>query len=186
MSIDLIVGPMFAGKTKELLFRIRQLERNPANRVVCITHTYDDRYSKNGEIVTHDGKSHPAIPLVKLMPFISDPLYQDATHIMIEESQFFPDLFPFVTQAADAHRKHLCCAGLDGDFQRNPFGQVMELVPHCDSIIKLKANCAQCSEPGTAIFTARGRGHGSSQVYIGGTESYRPMCRRHYIQYCYE
>jgi len=138
-----------------------------------------------GEIVSHDGKSHVALPLSELMPFISDPLYRAATHIMIEESQFFPDLYPFVTQAADAHDKHITCAGLDGDFARQPFGQIIDLVPHCNSVIKLQANCSSCSEPGTAIFTARLRGHGSDQVYVGGTELYRPLCRRHYIEYCY-
>ena len=177
---------MFAGKTKELLFRIRQLERNPANRVVCITHTYDDRYSKNGEIVTHDGKSHAAIPLIKLMPFISDPLYQDATHIMIEEAQFFPDLFEFAVHAADKHEKHIVCAGLDGDFMRKPFGQLIDLVPHSESIVKLRANCSRCSEQKTAIFTARRWGNGGHQLYVGGKEVYEPMCRKHYIEYYYE
>lgn len=186
MSIDLIVGPMFSGKTKELLHRIRLLEMNPANRVVCITHTDDERYSRRGEIVSHNGDSHPAIPLNVLVPFVSDERYRTATHIIIEESQFFPDLFPFATRAADAHQKQIICAGLDGDFKREPFGQVIDLVPHCDSIIKLRANCSKCSEARTAIFTARMRGHGSDQVYIGGKEVYRPFCRRHFIEYYYK
>lgn len=186
MSINLIVGPMFSGKTKELLHRIKQLERDPKHRVVCITHTYDTRYSKDGEIVSHNGASHEAIALTDLMPFVSDYRYRDATHIIIEEAQFFQDLFPFVTQAADSHGKQLVCAGLDGDFAREPFGQLVMLLPHCDSIVKLRANCGKCSEMGTAIFTARMRGHGSHQVYIGGTEIYRPLCRRHYIEYYYK
>jgi thymidine kinase len=183
MSIELIVGPMFAGKTKELLYRIRQLKRNPQNRVVCITHTWDDRYSQEGKIVSHEGDSHPAIPLQSLLPFVSDHRYMDATHIVIEEAQFFGDLHKFATQSADAHKKGIVCAGLDGDFQRNPFGHLVELLPHCDSIIKLRANCPSCSETGTAIFTARMRDKGSDQVYIGGKEVYRPMCRKHYIEY---
>lgn len=186
MSIDLIVGPMFSGKTKELLHRIRRLEMNPANEVVCITHTHDERYSHRGEIVSHNGDSHAAIPLSALMPFISSHDYRNATHIIIEEAQFFPDLFPFVTKTADMHKKEVICAGLDGDFKREPFGHLIDLVPHCDSIIKLRANCSKCSETGTAIFTARMRGHGSDQVYIGGKEAYRPFCRKHFIQYYYE
>jgi len=185
MSINLIVGPMFSGKTKELLHQIKKLERDPTNRVVCITHTHDTRYSSDGEIVSHTGASHEAIALPYLMPFISDHRYRDATHIVIEESQFFTDLFPFATQAADAHSKHLVCAGLDGDFLREPFGQLGMLLPHCDSIVKLRANCPLCSEVGTAIFTSRMRGHGSDQVYVGGKEAYRPLCRKHYIEYCY-
>lgn len=183
MSINLIVGPMFSGKTKELLHRIKQAERNPNHRVVCLTHAKDTRYSTLGEIVSHTGDSHEAIALSELLPFLSDHRYRDATHIMIEESQFFHDLFPFVTQSADANRKQLVCAGLDGDFARESFGQLIMLVPHCDSIVKLRANCPKCSETGTAIFTARVKGHGSDQVYIGGTEVYRPLCRKHYIDY---
>ena len=71
------------------------------------------------------------------------------------------------------------------DFMREPFGQLMDLGPHCDTIEKLTANCPRCSEKGTAIFTARRRGNGSDKVYIGGKEIYEPMCRRHYIQYYY-
>jgi thymidine kinase len=187
MSIELIVGPMFSGKTKTLLRRIRALERDPNTILLCITHSDDDRYTISGpQIISHDGDSHMALAVRELMPLVSSGLYRDATHIIIEESQFFPDLFPFVKQGADAHHKSFLCAGLDGDFLREPFGQLIDLVPYCDSIQKLKANCARCSESGTAIFTARRRGKGSDQVYIGGKETYEPMCRRHYIQYYYE
>ena len=186
MSIELIVGPMFSGKTKTLLRRIRDLERNRQNIVLCITHADDDRYTMENQIVSHDGDSHVAIAVRELLPLVSLPIYRNATHIIIEECQFFPDLFPFVTKGADAHRKAFICAGLDGDFMREPFGQVIDLVPHCDTIQKLNADCARCSEKGTAIFTARRRGRGSDQVYIGGKETYEPMCRRHYIQYYYE
>jgi thymidine kinase len=51
---------------------------------------------------------------------------------------------------------------------------------------KLRANCGQCSQLHTAIFTARLRGHGSRQVHVGGTETYQPMCRAHYLSYYYE
>jgi thymidine kinase len=183
MSIELIVGPMFAGKTKELLYRIRQLKRNPANTIVCITHASDDRYSEEGRIVSHDQDSHPAIALQELMPFVADYRYTEATHVLIEEAQFFGDLFAFVTQAADVHGKGIVCAGLDGDFQRKPFGHMGQLLPYCDSSIKLRANCPSCSETGTAIFTARMRDKGTEQVYVGGKEVYRPMCRKHYSEF---
>lgn len=186
MSLELIIGPMFSGKTKRLLRRIRELEKDPKTIILCITHAIDDRYSKEGKIVSHDGDSHAAIACAALLPLVKEDMYRVATHILIEESQFFPDLFPFVTQAIDNHGKHLICAGLDGDFLRRPFGQVLELVPHSDSVEKLRANCGQCSQMRTAIFTARLRGHGSRQVHVGGTETYQPMCRAHYLNYYYE
>lgn len=178
---------MFSGKTKALLQRIRNLELNPRAIILCITHSDDNRYATKAQaIVSHDGDSHAALAVRDLMPLSSAPVYRNATHVIIEECQFFPDLFDFVKQGADSHGKEFICAGLDGDFMRQPFGQVTHLLPLCDTIRKLKANCARCSEPGTAIFTARRRGNGSEQVYIGGEESYEPMCRRHYIQYYYQ
>jgi len=186
MSIDLIVGPMFSGKTSELLRRIKSLENNHKNIVVCITHNHDTRYSKDHEIVSHSGAAHSAIGLIHLVPFMQEQIYKQATHIMIEEAQFFPDLFEFTVPAADKHEKHIVCAGLDGDFMRKPFGQLMDLVPHSESTIKLRANCSRCSEQKTAIFTARRWGNGGHQLYVGGKEVYEPMCRKHYIEYYYE
>jgi len=178
---------MFAGKTKALLRRIIELERDSYNILLCITHAADNRYRKKADqIISHDGESHAAMAVTELMPLVTHPLYIHATHVIIEESQFFPDLLPFVKQGADAHNKHFICAGLDGDFAREPFGQVIFLVPHCDTIQKLKANCARCHEKETAIFTARRRGNGSHQLYIGGKEVYEPMCRKHYIEYYYK
>jgi thymidine kinase len=185
MSLELIIGPMFSGKTKALLRRVRELEKTPTNEVLCITHLSDDRYSSQGDIVSHDGDTRPAHALRDLMSFVSHPLFRDATHIAIEEAQFFHDLAPFVRLSTDVHKKHLVCAGLDGDFMREPFGQVMELVPLCDHIQKLKAHCSRCSEPYTAIYTARLRGHGSEQVLVGATDIYKPMCREHYLEYYY-
>lgn len=156
MSIELIVGPMFSGKTKALLRRIRTLEQDSSNILLCITHSDDDRYTTEHRIISHDGDSHVALAARELMPIVSSHLYKNATHLVIEESQFFPDLFPFVKQGADAHHKAFLCGGLDGDYMREPFGQLMDLVPHCDTIQKLKANCTRCSEPGTASLQPGG------------------------------
>jgi len=185
MSLELIIGPMFSGKTKALLKRVEELEKIPNNEILCMTHLSDDRYSSQGDIVSHDGDVRPAHALRDLMSFVAHPLFRDATHIAIEEAQFFHDLGPFVRLATDMHSKHVICAGLDGDFMRQPFGQLMELVPYCDKIQKLKAHCSRCKEPHTAIYTARLRGHGSEQVLVGATDIYKPMCREHYLEYYY-
>jgi len=187
MSLKIVTGPMYSGKTKRLLSERKALQYNPTANTVCITHTYDDRYTKDGKIVAHDGESYPAIPLYKLLPFAdSDPRYTAATHILIEEAQFFPDLYDFVVRAVDIHNKHILCAGLDGDYMRRPFGQILELVPHCDSLVKLVSDCSLCEKQGTAIFTARLRGKGGEQVLIGGKDAYEPMCRKHFLEYYYK
>jgi len=71
-------------------------------------------------------------------------------------------------------------AGLDGDFKRKRFGQVVDLTPLADAVVKLTAECAICGSP--APFTARTVDE-MDQTLVGGAESYVPVCRRHYMEH---
>ena len=105
--------------------------------------------------------------------------YNNSNVIMIDEAQFFPDLFDFVTNAIDVDNKEIVIAGLDGDYKRQPFGDILKLIPHSDNIIKLKARCNLCDME-NAIFTKR-IVDSNKQFLVGGSESYIPVCRKHYI-----
>ena len=117
--------------------------------------------------------------------------------LAIDEAQFFPDLIPFATGAADAGGKVVLVAGLDGDFRRRPFGGVGALLPHADAITKLASACAVCGCP--AHFSVRLNAEGGNaptppgsplkktategpQVVVGGAERYAAVCRLHYNQ----
>lgn len=100
--------------------------------------------------------------------------------IAIDEAQFFGDLVEFVVHAADVHKKTVYVAGLDGDFQRQRFGRMLDLVPHADSVTKLVSRCAFCNN--AALFSLRISAE-QGQDLVGGTDKYRPACRSHYIQY---
>ncbi|KAK3607427.1 hypothetical protein CHS0354_035121 [Potamilus streckersoni] len=167
--IQVIFGPMFSGKTTEL---IRRLKRYQIANYKCLIIKYakDDRYSKEG-IATHDRNTLPAIPSEKLSDLKHEAEQYDV--IGIDEGQFFPDVVSFSDQMAD-RGKIVIIAALDGTFQRKGFGDVLQLVPIAESVIKLSAVCMKCNNEGH--FTRRKTQETSVEV-IGGTDKYLAVCR---------
>ena len=78
-------------------------------------------------------------------------------------------------------KKHVICAGLDGDFNRQPFGDVLRLIPHCDDIIKLKALCKRCGNGTPALFSKR-IVNNSKTTLVGSNDCYEAVCRMHYLE----
>ena len=174
MSLDLVVGCMFSGKSSELIRIVRRLE-TISEKYIVIKPKIDTRYSANN-VSTHDKVEHKCIIKENLLSLFEDHNYMGANHIIIEEAQFFPDLEPFVLKAVDNDRKHITVVGLDGDSNRNNFGQMHKLYPLCDSIIKLKALCLQCNDGTEAIFSKRIM-EDKQQTSIGSNEKYIAVCR---------
>jgi thymidine kinase len=181
MSLELYLGPMFAGKSSAVLGLIR---RNViiGRKTLCLTNKLDTRYSTEAKIVSHNQESHPATAVAELLPLLRTQTFQDADCVIIEEAQFFPDLRAFVLEAVESFGKDVLCVGLDGDSERQPFGQLLDLIPYADSIQKFKALCRTCANGTEAIFTFRRPGAPTTQVNVGGTDTYEPMCRRHYLE----
>ena len=191
MSLNLYVGPMFAGKTTAALRLVNNYIRRGDN-YLCITSTLDTRYSSTGgKIISHDKESHDAIQVKSLYDILeSDSLnkrFQNASYVIIEEANFFQDLKKFVTYAVETLNKHVTCIGLDGDYKREPFGEILSLIPLCDSLTKFKATCMKCvkpsisSSPNDAIFTHRIVNE-AAQTFVGGTSEYESLCRQHYLE----
>jgi len=181
MSLELLLGPMFAGKSSAVLSIIRR-HQALGWRVYCITHALDTRYSSAPAITNHDNISSPAVATIRLRDLADSAELRDARLIVIEEAQFFPDLKEFVLNAVENDKKHVVCAGLDGDSGRRPFGQILDLIPFCDSITKLSALCTRCKDGTAAIFTFRVPGAPTAQVNVGGMDQYEPLCRKHYLE----
>lgn len=185
MSLELILGPMFAGKSSAAC---QILHRNAVIRrpTLAVTSFLDTRYTTEAAIVSHNKESFPATAVKNLMPLLEDPTFKDARCILIEEAQFFSDLKEFVLKAVDEHKKEVICIGLDGDSERRPFGQILDLIPYADKFTKLTALCLICGDGTPAIFTFRKPGNacagGSGQISVGGADQYEPVCRRHYIE----
>ena len=152
MPFDMIIGPMFAGKTDELIRRASRFQ-SIGKKVLAVNHKLDDRYGTS-KISSHDQRIwDQSISLDRLTGLEKTEQYKESDVIMIEEVQFFRDAFDFVTNAVDNDGKHLIVAGLSGDFKREPFGDVLRLIPHCDNLIKLSAYCCECADGTPAHFS---------------------------------
>ena len=147
--------------------------------VFVITHSMDTRYTTTAELYTHDQEHCSAYATDTLASIQVLPLYQTAQIVIVEEAQFFTGLKEFVLRAVEVDEKTVFCVGLDGDFRRRPFGEILDLVPFCDTIEKRHAVCTRCRAP--ALFTAR-MGNTNAQIQVGGAELYEPLCRAHYLQ----
>ena len=179
MSLDLVVGCMFSGKSTELIRIVRRLE-TISEKYIVIKPKIDIRYSTD-KVSTHDKVEHTCIIKENLISLLGEHAYMEATHIIIEEAQFFPDLEPFVLKAVDDDKKHINVFGLDGDSDRNNFGQIHKLVPLCDNITKLKAYCSQCKDGTEGIFSKR-LIQDTAQTCIGSSDKYMAVCRKCYLE----
>ena len=137
---------MFAGKSSELLRRV-SLYESQGLTVAVVKSNIDNRYATD-HVVTHDGTKKPCYAVPSLTEFreVHSSVYTTADVIAIDEAQFFPDLKMFCSIAADQDTKRVVLAGLDGDFMRRKFGQVLDVVPMADSVTKLTSICRFCEE----------------------------------------
>jgi len=174
--LELIVGNMFSGKSSELIRRINR-ERSISKKILVINYIGDNRYSKDS-ISTHDLTKVKCLKLEKLMS-LNENIINGYDSFFIDEGQFFTDLYPFVKIAVEKYNKHVVVSGLDGDSNRNPFGDIIKLIPICDTIDKLTAYCIKCNNGTLGPFTKK-ISASNTIVDIGGIDKYLPVCRNHY------
>jgi len=168
MSLHLIIGPMFSGKTTRLI----ELSKS-FSAPIFINYLLDKRYH-HSLLSTHDGIMVPCIQSLDLSSILENTKEADA--IFINEGQFFQDLVDCVKTLVEIHNKKVYVCGLDGDFLRNPFGDILSLIPLCDTLEKRSAKCI-CGSP--AHFTYRNSSH--KEVIVIGTTEYNSLCRTCYL-----
>lgn len=182
MSLRVVVGPMFAGKTSEIQSVVRRYTCL-GKSVLVLTADIDNRYAAGGAIVNHDRAALPAHGVnVRggLTAVLDWPEFTAAAAVVVDEAQFFVGcLVDFVRRAVDVYGKHVVVVGLDGDAAQRPFGDVLALIPHADAVEKKTALCRRCGDGTAAIFT-RALGAHETQVEVGGADRYEPVCRRHF------
>jgi thymidine kinase len=166
---------MFSGKSTEL---IRRIERFHAigKKVLCINHVYDTRTDKY--IKTHNNVEIPAIKTDSLMTILLMEEYKNADVIGIDEGQFFKDLRRFVLQV-EHDKKNIIICGLDGDFEREPMGEILSCIPLCDNVIKLKAYDMIVKDGTYGIFTKR-LSASKEKILVGAKEEYIAVSRDNY------
>ena len=176
-SLNIYIGPMYAGKTSKLIEIYEECLSNDEH-VTVLTHSAEIRYSID-KLSTHDQKKISCFKYNNMKTFvdIQKESIKTTDVILIDESQFFGDLYEQVLPLVNVLHKRVYIFGLDGDFQRNKFGQILDLIPHCDTVHKLQSICAGCGEP--AIFSHR-TNNSSEQILVGSDTIYQPLCRSCY------
>ena len=178
--MELIIGPMFSGKTTQLIRRYNDIKMtNSDNKLLVINHIIDSQRYKNNSVVSHDGVEIPSLSITKLSE--ANQIIETnkiLEYIFINEGQFFEDLHQWVTNILETTNINIIICGLDSDYKREKFGQIWNLIPHANQIDKLCGTCSNCSNK--SIFTHRIT-EDKGQVVVG-TVNYIPVCRRCYTK----
>ena len=174
--LEIIIGPMFSGKTSKLLDIYKQ-NKFCNIKVAVINHSEDTRYNET-LLSTHDKVMIPCIQTTKLNTLTDNNEIYESDVILINEGQFFDDLYGFVVDMLKFNKK-IYVSGLDGDFERKKFGQILDLIPLCDKVTKMTSLCSLCKNGTPGLFSMR-LSKEKQQMLIGSS-NYIPVCR-----ICYE
>lgn len=181
MSLDIVLGPMWAGKSSYIIGKIRRY-RAIGWDVLVVANPLDNRYGTQ-IVSSHDKEQVSALAVADLSTLYEDNTYKKARLLVIEEAQFYSGLYDFVKMAVERDGKHVVCVGLDGDAHRQPFGELLRLIPLCDNVEKIKSLCAECQDGTPALFTHRlVSSDPTKQIEVGAAETYAPLCRKHFLE----
>ena len=183
--IKVIYGPMFSGKTSELLRHIRD-DSNSDKKTKLFKPLIDKRYSKVA-VVTHDGKVQRAhrIDVTKEgLEKMRNIIYNDEPDIVgIDEAQFFPPEMVDMLREFSPYTD-IIAAGLDMDFAGNKFETTDNLIKIADETKQLKSVCAVCGKEATMtqrIANVSAFNKDEHRVLVGGSEYYEPRCENCHI-----
>ncbi len=171
--LALYLGCMYAGKTSKL---ISIYEKNQAAGIsTCVINYIEDKRYHDNKMSTHDRKMISCLPVQKVYDvFENNATLLDSTDaFIINEGQFFSDLYDVVKLLINVHNKKVYVCGLDGDYKMKKFGQILDLIPLADHVEKLHAVCSLCKAP--ASFTKRLTLETAQKVI--GSDNYIPVCR---------
>lgn len=185
--LEVITGPMFAGKTEELLRRVERA-RIAKKSVLLFKPEIDVRYAKEA-VVTHNGRSLPCLllPLTvswsRFLEVVPEAHFRNTEVFAFDEAHFFGPEFPHLCESLVAQGKRVIVAGLDLNFRGEPFGPMPILLALADEVVKLSAVCTVCGAPATRsqrLVDGKPATAGP-EILIGGLESYEPRCRDHFL-----
>jgi thymidine kinase len=172
-SIEVITGSMFSGKTEELIRRLRRAQF-AGLRTEIFKPALDNRYSEH-RVVSHDDKSISSTPVQNPSAILL--LAGDVDVVGIDEAQFFDSsLVDVCKQLADCGVRVLV-AGLDMDFNGNPFGPIPALLSVAEYVTKVHAICVRCGN--LAQYSFR-KSEETQVVMLGEKDLYEPLCRQCY------
>ncbi|NLG08960.1 MAG: thymidine kinase [Deinococcales bacterium] len=174
--VELIVGPMFSGKSEELIRRVTRAII-AKQRVQAFKHAIDDRYAALA-VASHAGRTLEAQPVASAAQLL-EAVEPDTQVVAVDEAQFLDDgVVEVVERLADAG-KRVIVAGLDLDFRGEPFGPMPQLIARAEVVEKLTAIC-RCGRAATRtqrLIHGKPAHYDDPTVLVGAAESYEPRCR---------
>lgn len=171
MSLKIVMGNMFSGKTTEL---IRILKRySVIGKSILVINSLKDVRSPDEVLKTHDDVKFNCKKTNNLM----DIDLGNSEVVAVDEAQFFTHLKEFCEKALDMG-KIIILAGLDGDYLQRKFGEITECIPLADEVTKLSAICMCCMDGTPGPFTKRIINNNQLEL-IGGNDMYQAVCRKH-------
>jgi thymidine kinase len=172
--LEIIIGCMYSGKSTELMRRCLRYKSIGKN-IIFINHNNDIR--TDNSIKTHENNKYDAVKYSNLQDFLKTNWHKYDV-IGIDEAQFFPDLLDFILEI-EKYNKIVIVAGLDGDYQRKPMGQILNIIPLCDSVDKLTALDMINNDGTPGLFTKR-IVNDEKQILVGGTDKYISVSRKNF------
>ena len=175
--IEVICGSMFAGKTEELIRRIKRIDY-AKREVLVFRPKIDNRYSES-EVVSHSNYRHTAITIQSASE-IKSHIKESTYAVAVDEAQFFDDELVRVSEELANAGKRVILAGLDKDFRGEVFGIMGDLLVRAEFVDKLSAICTVCGNPATRtqrLIGGQPAHYNDPIVLVGAAEAYEPRCR---------
>lgn len=174
--IEVVCGPMFSGKTEELIRRVRRAQI-ARQKVQLFKPAIDNRYSED-DIVSHSSQAEKALAVKHATEILHN--LKDSTRVVaIDEVQFFGEQVIVVVEKLARRGVRVICAGLDQDYRGKPFGPMGYLMAIADRVDKVQAICTVCGTPASKTFR-RSEHENGQKVLIGEADIYEARCRIHY------
>lgn len=175
--VEAICGGMYAGKTEELIRRLKRLDF--ARRPYCLFKpVIDNRYSED-EVVSHSGLKMPSIAIEHPIEIL-DYIQEDTYAVAIDEVQFFEENIVEVVEYLADKGIRVIVAGLDKDFRGEPFGTMPTLLTKAEFVAKLTSICSVCGAPATRsqrLINGQPASYNDPIIQVGAKEAYEPRCR---------
>lgn len=178
--VEVITGPMFSGKTEELIRRLRRAVIARQN-VQVFKPAIDHRYGLQ-RVASHSGFSFEAMAVERAEDILTH-VREETNVVAIDEVQFFNDAVVDVVQRLAHQGRRVIISGLDTDFRGEPFGPMPLLLAQADQVDKLHAICMVCGGPATRtqrLINGRPARYDDPVILVGAQELYEPRCRLHH------
>jgi thymidine kinase len=178
--LEVVCGPMFSGKSEELIRRLRRAEI-AGQRTMIVKPRIDDRYDVT-HVVSHSGARVRAVAAESAAEVLR--LAEGYDVVGVDEAQFFDQGIVAAIETIVGRGARVVAAGLDTDFRHEPFGSMPTLLALAEFVDKLQAVCHRCGGPATRtqrLVNGEPAPFGGETIQVGALDAYEARCAA-----CYE